>query len=113
MYRRSLIILALVISLFSCKELYDYQAETSGDYIVVEGMITDDPGPYRVTLSKAIAFSNDLRLYNFSPEKETGAMVTIKSDKGEEAILFEEERKPGTYATRAGDLTGEVGHRYW
>jgi hypothetical protein len=102
MYRRSLIILALVISLFSCKELYDYQAETNGDYIVVEGMITDDPGPYTVTLSKAIAYSNDLRLYNFNPEKETGAIVTIKSDKGEEAILFEDERYPGTYATRAG-----------
>jgi len=113
MYLRSLIILALVISLFSCKELYDYQAETNGDYIVVEGMITDDPGPYTVTLSKAIAYSNDLRLYNFNPEKETGAMVTIKSDKGEEAILFENEKYPGTYATRAGELTGEVGHRYW
>jgi len=105
--------LTLAVSLFSCKELYDYQAETIGDYLVVEGMITDDPGPYYVTLSKAIAFSNDLRLYSYNPEKEKGATVIIKSDKGEEAFMVEEERKPGTYATRSEDITGEAGHRYW
>lgn len=113
MHRRPVLILALAISLFSCKELYDYDAETSGDYLVVEGMITDDPGPYSVTISKAVAYSNDLRLYNYNPEKETRAVVTIRSDKGEEVVLFEKEGKPGSYATRAEDITGEVGHKYW
>jgi hypothetical protein len=113
MHRRLILLFALAISLLSCKELYDYQAETSGDYVVVEGMITDDPGPYSVTISKAVAYSNDLMLYNYNPEKETGAAVTIKSDKGEEAILYEKEGKPGTYETRAEDLTGEIGHKYW
>ena len=113
MYRRLIIILALAISFFSCKELYDYEAESSGDYLVVEGMITDDPGPYSVTINKAVAYSNDLRLYNYNPEKETGAVVTIRSDKGEEAILVEKEGYPGTYETRAEDITGEVGHKYW
>jgi Domain of unknown function (DUF4249) len=113
MHRRPILLFTLAISLISCKELYDYQAETSGDYVVVEGMITDDPGPYSVTISKAVAYSNDLRLYNYNPEKETGAVVTIKSDRGEEAILVEKEGKSGTYETRAEDITGEVGHRYW
>jgi hypothetical protein len=113
MYRRPIILFALIASLCSCKELYDYQAETSGDYLVVEGMITDDAGPYTVTLSKAMAYSNDLRLYDYNSEKESEATVTIKSDKGEEVILYEEEGNPGTYATRTEDLTGEVGHKYW
>jgi hypothetical protein len=113
MHRRTLILFALVFSLYSCKELYDYQAETSGDYVVVEGMITDEPGPYSVTISKAVAYSNDLKLYNYNSEKETGAVVRIISDKGEEVILYEKEGKPGTYETRAEDITGEVGHKYW
>jgi hypothetical protein len=114
MSKKLYIVLPLaVISLFSCKELYDYKAETSSDYLVVEGMITDDPGPYYVTLSKAVAYDNDMRIYNYKPEKESGATVSIKSDKGEEAILYEDNNKPGTYATRAEDIKGEIGHKYW
>jgi hypothetical protein len=113
MHRRTIILFALAVSLCSCKELYDYQAETSGDYLVVEGMITDDPGPYTVTIRKAVAYSNDLRLNSYNSEKEIGAMVTIRSDKGEEVILYEKDGKPGTYETRAEDITGEVGHKYW
>jgi hypothetical protein len=113
MYRKPYIILAIAVSLCSCKELYDYNVETTGDYLVVEGMITDDPGPYTVTLSKAVAYSNDLRLYNYNPGYETGAAVTIKSDKGEDVLLYEDKTIPGRYATRQEDLTGEVGHTYW
>jgi hypothetical protein len=113
MCRNPFLILTLAVSLCSCKELYDYKAETSGDYLVVEGMITDDPGPYYVTLSKAMAYSNDLNLTHYNPEHESEATVILKSDKGEIVPLVEEKDYPGTYATRQEDLTGEVGHTYW
>src|SRR4030042_3619027 len=90
MYSHRLIILAIAIGLCSCKELYDeYHAEISEEYLVGEGMISDDPGPYYITISKAIPYSNDLELYNYNPEIERNAVVKIRSDKGEEVVLSE------------------------
>jgi hypothetical protein len=106
--------LIFTVTLFSCKELYnDYQSEVTEEYLVVEGMITDDPGPYSVTISKAIAYSNDLDISIYKPEPETKATVKIRSDKGEDIVLYELDSEPGTYASQKEELTGEVGHRYW
>jgi hypothetical protein len=109
-----IIIPAMLACLFSCRELYnDFQPELNEEYLVVEGMISDDPGPYYVKLSKALPYSNDMNLYKYRPEPETQAVVKIRSDKGEDVILHEMENSPGTYSTRSEELTGEVGHGYW
>ena len=50
------IFLVISLSLFSCKQLYDYQTGASGDYLVVGGMITSHPGPCSVTPIKRNSF---------------------------------------------------------
>lgn len=111
---RKIIILVLFTCLFSCRELYnDYQSELNEEYLVVEGMISDDPGPYYVSIVKALAYSNDMKLYEYRPEPETQAAVWIRSDKGEDVAMVEVDGQPGTYATRQEEITGQVGHSYW
>jgi hypothetical protein len=113
MSRNLLFILLLGAGFCSCSELYDYKSDADANYLVVEGMITDDAGPYLVTLSKAIAYTNDLNVKRYRPGPETKAVVKIFSDKGEEVTLEEQVGKPGTYLTKAEELTGETGHSYW
>ncbi|MBN1415852.1 MAG: DUF4249 family protein [Bacteroidales bacterium] len=106
--------LVLMIALGSCSELYDgYHPEVNEEYLVVEGKITDDPGPYYVKLFKAVPYSNDLEFYKYDPEPEKKAVVKLFSDKGEEITLNELRNNPGTYATEGGDIKGETGHAYW
>ncbi len=110
---RKIVIPALLACLFSCRELYnDFQPELNEEYLVVEGMISDDPGPYTVKITKALPYSNEMNLYKYRPEPVTQAIVRILSDKGEDAVLVETDGQPGTYATRPEDLTGEAGHIY-
>ncbi|MBN2273557.1 MAG: DUF4249 family protein [Bacteroidales bacterium] len=112
MFRKIIILAVIPACLFSCRELYDdFQPELNAEYLVVEGMITDDPGPYYVKLYKAMAYRNDMQLYEYDPEPETQAVVRIRSDKGEDVVLYE--LTPGTYATLQEELSGEIGHSYW
>jgi hypothetical protein len=105
--------LIFAVTLLSCKELYeDYQPELTEEFLVVEGMITNDPGPYNVTISKAMAYRNDLDLNHYKPDPETNATVKIITDKGEEVVLYELESQPGTYSTKKEELTGEISHSY-
>jgi hypothetical protein len=53
-----------------------------------------------------------MNLYDYRPEPETNAIVKIRSDKGEDVILYELDGQPGTYATRQEEITGETGHSY-
>ncbi len=109
---KNILIPIIAITLCSCKELYtDYQAELHEEYLVVEGMITDGPGPYYITIYKAMAYSNKLDLRKYKTQPEKNATVIIKTDTGD-IILSELANKPGTYSTNAGEFTGKVGNRY-
>lgn len=109
---KSILIPFIAIAFCSCKELYnDYQAELDEEYLVVEGMITDNPGPYYITINKALAYSNNLDLRKYKTQPEKNAIVIIKTDAGDFS-LHELTNKPGTYATNAADFTGQIGNRY-
>ena len=41
-------ILAAVVTLSSCEQIIDYDLEEGDRKLVVEGLITDQPGPYTV-----------------------------------------------------------------
>jgi Domain of unknown function (DUF4249) len=50
----------LIIFLFSCREPFDYNPPASDiNTIVVEGVVTDAPGPYLIKLSQPVSFSSD------------------------------------------------------
>jgi hypothetical protein len=73
---------------------------------VVEGMITDSPGPYTVTLSKALALDSKSSI----PMPVQNAKVTLFDDEGNSEIFTE--TTAGTY-TSNNIIQGQVGHTYY
>ena len=76
--------------------------------LVVDGLITDKPGPYQVKLF----YSNRLSTTNLNPyEPVINAAVFIVDDFNNSFALSEIE--PGTYQTSPNELKGEVGRSYY
>lgn len=97
-------LLVLLCCLQSCIEPFEPTLEGAEDTLVVDGMITDAPGPYTVKLS--------LSFDPYAPVTlpVTGAKVTIIEENGVEEILTEE--VPGTYQTATNGIQGQVGKSY-
>jgi hypothetical protein len=72
----------------------------------VDGYITDDPGPYVVTLTHAFALESDAS--QSKPVK--GARVVLYSDTGESEDMVEGD-EIGTYET-GGKIRGTIGNSY-
>jgi len=90
-----------------CVDPIRIKTENGAGALVVDGLITDEAGPYTVKLSRSITFDNSrpLRVYTV-PEKH--ATVTISNDKGFSETLTESET--GVYNTAS--IKGVVGNTY-
>lgn len=90
----------------SCIEPIDLDTESSKtESLVISGLITDDPGPYKVELSLSRDF------FDSDPiEMVSDALVTIEDDLGKISIL--EESSSGIYLTNKSEITGQVGRKY-
>jgi len=76
---------------------------------VVDGEITNEPGPYRVR----IFYSRPVTEVDESKTRyETNASVWIEANDGESELLSEIDTIPGTYITNANGIQGEVGKSY-
>ncbi len=75
--------------------------------IVVEGLITDQPGPYEIKMSYTGAYT--LRSDGNNPPV-TGAMIMIYDDVGNAELL--QEISPGIYQTDPLGIKGVVGRSY-
>ncbi len=72
----SLILLVLFI-LEGCKELYKPEISTDQSAIVIQGMLTNNPGELEVTITKAVPYGSDSKGIPI-----IDCNVTIKDDKG-------------------------------
>ena len=97
-------IIFLLIFACSCIDPYNPVIDDYLDLPVVEGLITNDPGPYTIKLSRSIALDN----MDLKPIR--GAVVVISDDAGNEETLTETSR--GTYKTSASGIRGEAGRQY-
>lgn len=98
-------ILAMVfMALLSCEESFFPEIDQADNLLVIDGKITDAPGPYTIRLN----ISSDVYQFNYPPL--TGASLTITDDLGESEVLTEEE--PGVYRTALNGLQGTVGRSY-
>ena len=95
--------LAMVI-LGSCREAYWPELKGYENLLVVDGLITDQPGPYEVRLSYSTSVQNPFLV----PFK--GAIVTIIDSEGLSETLTETE--DGVYQTSETGIRGKVGQRY-
>ncbi|HWA35370.1 MAG TPA: DUF4249 domain-containing protein, partial [Cyclobacteriaceae bacterium] len=74
--------------------------------LVVDGTITDEPGPYVITLSRTRALGTS----NYATLPESDAKISIQSDAGETDNLVAVSGQPGAYATTS--IQGLVGRSY-
>jgi len=81
--------------------------ENAAGVLVVNGLITDQPGPYTVKLSNT---ANYVTINGNQIRQVIGAIVVISDDVGNIEIL--DEIKPGTYQTSLSGIQGEVGRTY-
>ncbi len=100
-----LMILTLLSSVvFSgCQKVINVDLNEAAPRIVIEGVVNDRRGPYRVTISKSGSYFNQPVLQTVS-----GAKVSITDDAGTTDSLKETE--PGTYLTST--LRGLPGRTY-
>jgi hypothetical protein len=83
---------ATAFLLFSCKKIVTLNLNNAPQAIVIQGEVTNLPGPYYVTISRPVNFYAD---NNFPPV--SGATVVIADGYGNIDSLTE--TTPGTYAT--------------
>ncbi|MBN2174971.1 MAG: DUF4249 family protein, partial [Bacteroidales bacterium] len=101
----ALLILNSLLILSSCTEEYwPDLGEKYDELLVVEGMVTNAPGPYtiKLTQSTSIRYPREIPL--------TGYGVIISDNAGNSETLTETEE--GTYTTAPGGIQGVVGRSY-
>jgi Domain of unknown function (DUF4249) len=105
-WRRFFLLIFLVGD--GCIKPLDIELTTQQENIVVDGMITDQPGPYKVKLFKTKALNSQLE----GPDWVRRAIVTIFDDQGNSEIL--KESSTGNYETKPlGGIQGTIGRSYY
>jgi hypothetical protein len=99
-----LMVIMLGLGLGGCQEVYFPDLEKVEPILVVEGLVSNQPGPYRVKLSLAGRFQEPPVFNGVS-----GATVSIRVSDGN--IVSLHEFSPGNYYTPI-DFAGEVGKHY-
>lgn len=98
----AIIIVAMLLS--SCEKEISIDLNSSDPQIVIDGSITDSPGPYYVTITESVNFSD---ANNYPPV--TGALVVISDNAGTTDTLTE--ISAGIYQTKA--IVGMPGNTYY
>lgn len=95
----------LILLLDSCIEKLEVPVIYNTPGLVVDGLLTDDPGPHTIKLLITSPVNEDLDEIQY----EGGASVRIVNDSGNVESLTETDK--GIYTTRS-DFKGEVGRKY-
>lgn len=100
-----IILLCLIfISIHSCKEKYWPELDKYEDILVVDGMITNEPGPYTIKLSLSAPLDSAV-IFPFP-----NCQLVISDNIGNTENLTETE--PGVYMTSPDGIQGIVGRKY-
>ncbi len=91
-------------TLVACQEPIDLGISDLNSFLVVDGLITDQPGPYTVSLS----VSSPLNVREF--QSVEGATVEIEEEGGQVELL--KEFNTGVYSTSEGGIQGRAGQQY-
>lgn len=97
-------LLVASILLGGCEKIVSIDLNNADPHLVIEGVVTDQPGPYRVTLSKTGNYFVDQLV--FPPV--TKAQIVVTDDQGQRDTL--KEVTNGTY--QSSTLRGIIGRTY-
>jgi hypothetical protein len=89
----------------ACVERIDFNAPAAQLLTVIEGTISDSPGPYTIKVSKGLSL--DAESLAGAPVKNM--KIKLYDDQGNTEDFAED--SPGTYKTK-GIILGEIGHAY-
>jgi hypothetical protein len=92
------------IMIVSCVDRYWPVIDKYENSLVVDGIISDEPGPYTIRLSLAS------KVYNPVVQKLSGAIVTVVDQLNNVEIF--EESDPGSYTNTDPDFKGVIGNSY-
>jgi hypothetical protein len=96
----------LTILVSSCIDIYDPQIKTTKDFLVFEGGITNEVGPYKVSITHSHVFNSQQQY-----DPEINATCEIIDDSGSIESMFES--TPGEYYTKDAGFTGQTGKAYY
>lgn len=102
-------LILLFIAFISCVEEIEFSL--SGDerpYVVINGKVTNLPGPYKVEIMRSGVFSDEQARF---PSPISNATVVIEDDLGAQFELAETE--PGIYLTVDSAFVGKPGRAYF
>jgi hypothetical protein len=102
-HKRRLFAFGVMIFITSCQKVINIDLNSASPAIVITGNINDQAGPYTVTLSQTVNFSDP---NTFPPV--SGAFITIADNTGTIDTLSE--IAPGTYHTKK--IMGVAGRTY-
>lgn len=91
-YHLNIIIIPLLLASFSCRELYEPETDPMDDVVIVDGLVTDQPG------SSVIKLRYYRRFLNVWEHPLPGATVHVSDDQGNIFPFYENNPlKPGHY----------------
>jgi hypothetical protein len=94
----------LLLSLLTgCQDVVSINVPQGQPVLAVDGLITDQPGPYTVKLTKTAAYFDNQPLAPVA-----GAVVRLTDSQGGQEVL--REQAPGTYV--GNQLQGHIGNSY-
>lgn len=94
----------MILVFNSCVEDYFPQIDRYTELLVVDGKITDKPGPYTVRISRSSVVNNP----EYKPVQ--GCIVTISDNLGNNEKLHETDS--GLYLTNTNGIQGIIGRKY-
>ncbi len=98
--------LAMMAIVGGCIAEIDFPVPDAEDQIVIQGMISTDPGPYEVTVNTALALDDSTAI----ARPISNSTIKLYDDLG--ACEDFREVEPGVYET-VGSMRGEVGRTYY
>jgi hypothetical protein len=101
-FLKNILVILSVILVSGCIEPFDVTIAGGNNRLIVEGLITDEPGPYTVKLSRSSLLNEGV----FPPV--TNAVVRIEEENGESETL----RETGSGIYQTSSLQGKTGERY-
>ena len=110
-YQRHIRIIAALSALFitllmgQCVTKFDPKITENTPKLVVDGLITYQPGPYQIRLQYSYPYTNQTSVNTIG-----GATVELSDDKGTKETLID--RGYGLYETAATGIRGTVGRKY-
>ena len=97
----------VIVLIGACVDRIDIDTDIPGGFpLAIEGFITDEPGPYRVEISKSF----DMESKESAKTPISAKKVTILDDLGFSEDLVEISQ--GIYQTNLNGIRGEVGRAY-